>query len=302
MFVNPYCVTSFAARPIGLIAGWGMFPVLVADALRNRDYRVCCVGIHGHADPSLNHRCHAFRDIGLTRLGAQIRFLRQQGVEHAVFAGKIHKTLLFQPRFLRRNLPDWRCFRTFAPHFITRSKNCSDNSLLGAAVDAFQSGGIEILKATELVPELIVSEGMVSGKALSHRQQRDVVFGWSLARQMGGLDIGQTVAVKNQAVLAVEAIEGTDACIRRAGTLCPAGGFTVVKVAKPNQDMRFDVPTIGIGTLQTLKEAGASVLAVEADKTIVVDQPQVIEFARRHAITVVALRDGQIESVLPKAA
>ena len=114
---------------------------------------------------------------------------------------------------------------------------------------------------------------------------------------MGRLDVGQSVAVKGRAVLAVEAVEGTDECICRAGQLCPAGGFTIVKVAKPRQDMRFDVPTIGMGTLQTIHQAGGRILAVEAGKTILVDQEQVIEFAGRNKITVVALQDGQLDQL-----
>jgi hypothetical protein len=147
-----------------------------------------------------------------------------------------------------------------------------------------------------------VKQGIFSRAALSRGQTQDIEFGWQLAKQMGGLDIGQTVAVKGQAVLAVEAIEGTDQCIRRAGMLCPAGNFTVVKVAKPQQDMRFDVPTIGMGTLQTLKQAGATTLAVEADKTIILDEPRLRRFASENGIAVVALRDGRIEYDLQRAA
>ncbi len=120
-------------------------------------------------------------------------------------------------------------------------------------------------------------------------QLKDIEFGWTLAKEMGRLDIGQSVVVKDRACLAVEAIEGTDECIRRAGTLCPAGGFTVVKLAKPQQDMRFDVPTIGVGTLETMKATGAKLLVVEAGKTILVDQRECIELANREQIVVVAL-------------
>jgi DUF1009 family protein len=123
---------------------------------------------------------------------------------------------------------------------------------------------------------------------------KDIQFGWRMAKEMGRLDIGQSVAVKDQAVLAVEAVEGTDQCIRRAGSLCPAGGFTVVKVAKPRQDMRFDVPTIGRGTLETMLQSGASVLAVEAGKTILLDQADVIAYADRHKIAIVSLADGSL--------
>src|SRR5690606_2006032 len=132
--------------------------------------------------------------------------------------------------------------------------------------------------------------GLLCGK-LSKAQCRDILFGWELAKEMGRLDIGQSVAVKGQAVIAVEAVEGTDECIRRAGQLCPSGGFTVVKVAKPAQDMRFDVPTIGLLTMQTLLEAGGNLLAVEARRTILLDEPAVLEFAQRHRITIVSIDD-----------
>jgi hypothetical protein len=300
--MNPYCTAQLARPPIGLIAGWGVYPLVVADGLRQHDYAVHVVGIRGHVDQQLASRCDSFRELGLTRLGAHIRFLRQQGVRQAIFAGKIHKVLFFQPGFFRNNWPDWQCLRTFFPHFVTGRQDRTDNSLLLAAVAAYARGGIEILSATTLLPELLVRQSMFGGNTLTRAQVQDVEFGWRLARQMGGLDIGQTVVVKGQAVLAVEAVEGTDACIRRAGGLCPAGGFTVVKIAKPDQDMRFDVPTIGIGTLQTLQQVGAAVLAIESDRTIVIDQPQVAKFARQHGITVVALRHGKLAGDLLRAA
>jgi hypothetical protein len=120
-------------------------------------------------------------------------------------------------------------------------------------------------------------------------ERKDIEFGWRLAKEMGRLDVGQSVAVKDRAPLAIEAIEGTDACVSRAGTLCQAGGFTVVKVAKPEQDMRFDVPTIGLGTLKTMAEAGGKVLAIEAGRTIIIDQAEVVAFANQHKLVVVAL-------------
>ena len=137
-----------------------------------------------------------------------------------------------------------------------------------------------------------MNEGQLTRRGPTAWQQKDIEFGWKIAKEMGRLDIGQSVAVKDQAVLAVEAVEGTDECIRRAGTLCRAGGFTVVKVAKPQQDMRFDVPTIGLGTLETLHAAGGKVLAVEAGRTIFLDQAAVIEYADRQGLVIVALADA----------
>jgi hypothetical protein len=143
--------------------------------------------------------------------------------------------------------------------------------------------------ATDFAPELLAQAGQFTRRGPTAAQQQDIAFGWELAKEIGRLDIGQSVAVKGRAVIAVEAVEGTDACIRRAGELCPQGGFTVVKVAKPQQDMRFDVPTIGIGTIESLATAGASVLAIEAGKTIVVDQAEVVAVADKHGLVIVAV-------------
>ena len=179
--------------------------------------------------------------------------------------------------------------RAAIPHFVTRSKDCRDDSLLGMLVREFAADGIHFKPATDFAPELLVKPGQLTRRGPSSHQWKDIRFGWTVAKELGRLDIGQSVAVMGQSVLAVEAIEGTDECIRRAGTLCRAGGFTVVKVAKPNQDMRFDVPTIGLGTLDTMVKAGGRVLAVEAGRTIVLDQAAVIEFANRNGLVIVSI-------------
>src|SRR5262249_36964420 len=157
-------------------------------------------------------------------------------------------------------------------NFISTKKDRRDDTLLSAVVGAFQQDGIHIQPATDFVPELLVKSGQLTQLSPTRAQEADIAFGWNLAKEMGRLDVGQSVVVKDRACLAVEAIEGTDECIRRAGSLCPGGGFTVVKLAKPQQDMRFDVPTVGLGTLQSMVAAGAKMLVVEAGKTILVDQ------------------------------
>jgi hypothetical protein len=144
-------------------------------------------------------------------------------------------------------------------------------------------------KRQRKIDELLARPGQLTRRGPTASEQRDIEFGWSLAKEIGRLDIGQSVAVKGRAVIAVEAVEGTDACIRRAGEFCPQGGFTVVKVAKPQQDMRFDVPTIGLGTIESLIVANASLLAIEAGKTIVVDQAAVIALANQHGLAIVSL-------------
>jgi DUF1009 family protein len=276
---------------VGLIAGWGRYPVVVAGALKRSGREVYCLGVLGHADPRLAEVCDDFRWSGIARFGSAIRYFRRHGVSTGTMAGKIHKVVLFQRGGWVRHLPDLCTIRMFVHHFLTRKKDLRDDSLLGTVVATFASAGIALAPATDYVPEVLVRPGVLSKRGPSAWQQRDIEFGWRLAKEMGRLDVGQSVAVKDQAVLAVEAIEGTDECIRRAGALCRAGGFTVVKVAKPQQDMRFDVPTIGLGTLESMVAAGARVLAVEACKTILLDQPEVVEFADRNRLVLVALTE-----------
>lgn len=272
-----------------MLVGWGDYPLVVARALVEQGYETYCLGVREHADPRLADICHNFSWIGLAQLGGAIRYFRQHGVKRVTMAGKIHKVKLYQPWIWWHHLPDWRAIRRFYRHFLLTQQDRKDDTLLKAVVDEFALDGITFAPATDFVPELLVKVGQLTRWAPSRAQQRDIEFAWTIAKEMGRLDIGQSVAVKDRAVLAIEAIEGTDECIRRAGQLCRSGNFTVVKVAKPQQDMRFDVPTIGLGTLQTMVEAGSRVLAVEADRTIMLDQQQLIDYADRHRLIVVAL-------------
>ncbi len=277
---------------VGLVAGWGRYPLVVADALRRQGYTIFGLGIKEHADPALAELCDEFRWVGMARLGQALRFFRRHKIRQITLAGKIHKVKLYSPGGWLKYWPDWQTVRAFWPHFVSRRHDQRDDTLLGVVVQAFAARGIDAVPATDFVPEVLVKLGQLTRRGPSAAQRQDIEFGWRLAKELGRLDIGQSVAVKDRTPLAVEAIEGTDECIRRAGSLCTAGGFTIVKVAKPQQDMRFDVPTIGRGTLEAMAAAGARLLAVEAGKTIFVDQPQCLELAERHGIVVVAL-DGE---------
>jgi DUF1009 family protein len=278
--------------PIGLLAGWGRFPFAVAESLRRQGKSVAGIGILDHTDPQLAELCDHFDWIGLGGIGRAIRKFRGWGVRQAVMAGKVHKVTFYRPGWWMRHRPDWVGLRTYYRQFITGGRDRKDDTLLATLVDAFARGGIRMEPATDFAPELLVAPGMIAGRPLSPKQLRDVEFGWQMAKRLGGIDVGQTVCVKDQAVLALEAMEGTDACIRRAGELCRRGGFTVVKVAKPRQDMRFDVPTVGTGTLESIASAGGSILAIEADRTILLDARIFREAASRLKISVVALRDA----------
>jgi DUF1009 family protein len=293
---------AFARQRIGLMAGWGDYPLVIARALKRQSYEVCCQGLKGYTSEELADVCDDFRWTGMCKVGAGIRYFRRQGVRIATMAGKYPKLKLFQPRAFLRNLPDWRAVRRFAPLILARRGNLKDDTLMTELIAEFALDGISFRPPTDFVPELLVKYGQLTHRGPSDVQRKDVEFGWEVAKEMGRLDIGQTVVVKNRAVIAVEAIEGTDECIRRAGQLCPGGGFTVVKVAKPQQDMRFDVPTIGRHTLENIARSGGRVLAVEEGKTVIVNQPEVLELANRHRLVVVALRkDGRCELQEPES-
>jgi len=276
---------------IGILAGWGRYPVIIAEAIRRHGGRTAILSIRGHADADLEPLADVYGTVGVAELGGAIAFFRRAGAVRATMAGKIHKSKLFARSAWVRHLPDWTGLTTFWPHFVSRRRDNRDDSLLGAITAAFDSFGVAICPATDFAPDLLAGDGILAGPPPTGRQLADVSFGWRLAKELGRLDIGQTVVVKNRAPLALEAIEGTDECIRRAGRLCPSGGMTVVKVAKPQQDLRFDMPTIGIGTLESLAAARAGVLAVEAGKTILVDAPELAAFAGHHGISIVSRFD-----------
>jgi len=286
-------VAPRAAR-IGLVAGWGRFPFAVAEALRQQGHEIYILGIRDHADPALADYCHKFEWVGLAKLGHSIRFFVKHDVHDAMMAGKVFKVRLYERWAWLRHLPDWRGLRVFWPHFIGTQRDRKDDSILLTIVHAFAQDGITFAPATDYAPELLVPTGQLTRRGPSAAQWKDIVFGWKLAKEMGRLDVGQSVAIKNRTALAVEALEGTDECIRRAGQLCPSGGFTVVKTAKPQQDMRFDVPTIGVKTLESLVAAGGKLLAVEAGKTILVEQPSFLEYADKHGLIVVAVTEESL--------
>jgi len=283
--------TSTGQPVIGIIAGWGRFPVLVAEAARRQGYRVVCVAIRDHADPVLEQVCDEVRWMGVAKFGGHLRFFRRHQVSQITLAGKLFKSqILFSGSLIWRHLPDWVCLRALAPLLLSRRRDTRDDSLLIRITDTYLSRGIQVRPATDFAPELLVKEGLLTRRPVPPTQQRDIDFGWRIAKQMGGLDIGQSITVKDGTVLAVEAVEGTDACIERTGMLCQKGGWTLVKVAKPDQDMRFDVPTIGPQTIARVRQAGGTAIAIEADMTIVVDQEETVRAAEAAGVAIIALR------------
>ena len=273
-------------EPVGLLAGSGRFPILFAEAARRQGLRVACVGIRYEAPEALRDLCDSFQLYGIARLGGFIRAFRRLGVRRIVMAGKVTKNVIYTPWRVVQLCPDFRTIRWW--YGRNRADNRDDSLLLGVIAE-FERDGMTFASALDFCPELLVKEGILTRRAPTPAEREDIAFGWTLAKEMGRLDVGQSVAIKEKAALAVEAIEGTDRCIERAGQFCRSGGWTLVKVAKPQQDMRFDVPTIGVTTIESIHKARGQVLAIEAGKTIVIDQADTVALADRYGLTIVAL-------------
>ena len=276
------------AQPIGLLAGSGRFPILFAIAAREQGLPVACMGIKYEASEELRGLCDSFQWVGVARLGGMIRGFRRQGARRIVMAGKVTKNVIYTPW---RVLQLWPDVRTIQWWYRRNRIDNRDDSLLLSLIAEFERDEMTFESALDFCPELLVKDGILTRRAPTLAEQKDIEFGWELAKEMGRLDVGQSVAIKEKAALAVEAIEGTDRCIERAGQLCRAGGWTLVKVAKPQQDMRFDVPTIGVTTIENLHKAKAGVLAIEAGRTILLDQPEVVALADRYGLCIVAIRN-----------
>ncbi len=271
------------ASPIGLVAGAGGFPLALARAARRQGRGIAVVGIQGLAHPGLESEADAYTGLRLGELGGLLASLRASGVSEVVLAGKVPKTLLARPGELRLDAR--------ARELVKGLADLRDDSILGALATALEQEGFRLLPQLALVPELAAPEGPIAGPPAGEAQRADVAFAWPVAKALGDVDLGQTVVVQDRTVLAVEAIEGTDAAIRRG---CALGrpGACVVKVAKPRQDPRFDVPAVGAGTLRCMAEAGAGLLAVEAGASLVLEREALAAEAERHGIGVIGVRDG----------
>ena len=287
-----------ASSTLGLIAGAGTFPFMVVRGAQRAGCRVVVLGIRGLADPGLRDQADVFKWTGLAKLGSWVRVLRRRGVKRCIMAGAVKKTAMYGRFRILRNLPDLAALRLW---FLKVPDKRTD-TLLATVGDYMASKGITLENSVQYCRDDLAPEGVLTELHPSGAQLRDLEFGWPIAKEMGRLDIGQSVAVKEQEVIAVEAIEGTDRMIERAGGLCAHGGWTHVKVAKPNQDMRFDVPTIGPATIENLRRNGAGMLVVEAGKTLIIERDEMLAAARKHGIVVIGRRDDPAPGPAPKAA
>jgi DUF1009 family protein len=260
--------------PIGLIAGNGTFPLLFAREARARGEKIIAVALKEETDPTLQPLVDSMTWLSLGQLGKIIDHLKENGVDRAVMAGQVKHTQLFKDI-----VPDWR-----ATKLLGRLLNKKAESVLLAVTEEFAKDGIQFLSSATYLESWLCPNGVLTKRKLTSEEEKDIAFGIPLARSLSGNDIGQTLVVKEGTVVAVEAMEGTDACIRRAGQIA-GPGCVVIKVARPKQDLRFDIPVVGQRTLDSLKEAGVAVLAMEAQKTLLLDKDALIKNANESQLT-----------------
>jgi len=277
-----------ARRPVGMVAGSGRMPFLLAAGIRKAGRPIAMVALKGFASPRVTELADVATWSGVTRLGRWVSFFRRNNVDEAVLIGGVRKRDMYLPLRVLRYIPD---LRTALLWYVKLRKDKRDNAVLLAVADELRNEGIELVSSVKYCKEQLAEEGLMTTKPVPPAAQQDVDFGWRIARASAELDIGQSVAVREGDIIAVEAMEGTDAMIRRAGRVCRTGGWTMVKVARPNQDMRFDVPTIGPKTIRNLKDAHCRCLVVEAGKTIIVDKVVTLELADKLGIAIVGKTD-----------
>ncbi|HMG32527.1 MAG TPA: UDP-2,3-diacylglucosamine diphosphatase LpxI [Blastocatellia bacterium] len=262
----------------GLIAGNGQFPFLVLEGARSKGIELTVAAIKEETSPEIAGKAARVEWIGVGQLGKLIRFFKQEGVTHAVMAGQVKHHQIFR----LNALPDLRMVRMLA-RLTTRNTD----SLIGAVADELGREGITLVDSTLFVESLLAPEGVITRRGPTREERADIDYGLEIAREIARLDLGQTIAVKDRAVVAIEAMEGTDAVIARAGTVTRGKPFVVIKVAKPFQDMRFDVPVIGVATIEGMLKASASALHVTSGKTLVLDRDELVALADKNEIAVI---------------
>jgi UDP-2,3-diacylglucosamine hydrolase len=265
---------------IGIIAGNGRFPFLALQGARSLGHDVTVVAVKEEAFPELERAARdasaSYHSVSLGHLGKCIKILKDAGVVQAVFAGQVKHAKIFSGI-----IPDMTLLSV-----LTRLKSRNTDALISAVADVMRDEGIELMNSTVFLAPLLARPGVLSERAPDEQERADFEFGYRMADAIAALDIGQTIAVKHKAVVAVEAMEGTDEVIGRAGHLA-GPGVRIVKVAKPGQDMRFDVPVIGLATIQAMRVAGASALSIDAGRTLVLDGEHVFKSADEASIAIV---------------
>ena len=265
---------------IGLIAGSGQFPIIFSKAAREKGFRIYAAAYVKEADPLLKEHVDEVEWLHLGQVNRLIKYFHKFDVNQAVMVGAINKTRMFFDV-----KPDMKAIA-----IIAKMKHTHDDGVLGAFAGALEKEGIKIKASTFLLPDLLAQEGCWTKRKPNRAEKADIDLGWKIAKEIGRLDIGQCIVLGGGSVLAVEAIDGTDATIKRGGSLGRKNAV-VVKVCKPNQDLRFDIPAIGTQTIETMSKAGATTLAIEAGKAVVFDRDEMIELANKNNISILAIED-----------
>jgi DUF1009 family protein len=263
----------------GLIAGNGRFPFLVLDGARERGVEMVVAAIKEETSPEIELRAAKVEWMGVGQLGRLIRLFKKEEVTHVIMAGQVKHHQIFR----LNALPDLRMVRLLA-----RLPTKNTDSLIGAVAEELAREGITLADSTTFLEPLLAPEGVLTRRAPTKEERADIDYGLGIAREIARLDLGQTIAVKDRAVVAIEAMEGTDAVIVRAGEVTRGRPFVVVKVAKPDQDMRFDVPVIGLPTIENMIRAGATAVQVTARKTLLFDRGDLIGLADKSGLTIIA--------------
>jgi DUF1009 family protein len=278
MVSNPQSAIRNPQSKIGLIAGNGRFPFLVLEGARAEGVEMAVAAIKEETDPAIENIACTVEWVSVGHLGKLIKFFKREGVTRVIMAGQVKHVQIFK----LNALPDLRMARMLA-----RLKRRNTDTLIGAVAAELESEGVTLIDSTTFLQPLLAREGVLTGRAPNKREMADIEYGLNVATELARLDLGQTIVVKSEAVVALEAMEGTDATIRRASELVRGRPITVVKVAKPNQDMRFDVPIVGLATIQAMRVAGARVLSVDAGKTLIFDKDAFFASANEAGIAVV---------------
>jgi len=262
----------------GLIAGNGAFPFLVLEGARSRGIEMAVIAIREEASPALETAAKRLHWVSLGELSRTISLLHEEGVKHAVMAGQVKHNKIFSA--IR---PDWRLAKLL---FSLPSKNT--DSLIGAVARVLEDEGIELVDSTQFLGSLLATTGVLTRRAPNEEEAADIEYGHKVARQIAGLDLGQTVVVRDRACVAIEAMEGTDETIERAARITGGQRLVVVKVSKPNQDMRFDVPVVGLKTIEVMRRSNATALAIDAGRTLIFDRAALIQAADEAGISIEA--------------
>ncbi|HUQ34238.1 MAG TPA: UDP-2,3-diacylglucosamine diphosphatase LpxI [Pyrinomonadaceae bacterium] len=266
----------------GLIAGNGRFPFLVLEGARRAGVSMSVAAIREETDDGIEEAVRSVGGrvvwVGIGQLGKMIRFFKREGVTQAIMAGQVKHVQIFSG-----SLPDVRMLK-----MLLRLPRRNTDALIGGVADELASEGIELIDSTYFLQDHLPQVGTLSRRAPDERERGDIEYGLEVAREIARLDLGQTIVVRARACVAIEAMEGTDATVRRAGEIA-RGRLTVIKVAKPDQDMRFDVPVVGVPTIETMIEAGATCLCLTAGKTLIFDREDMLKLADEKRITVIAV-------------